>query len=148
MKPFEVKEVHVYNLNGTSLSEKCVCEHLGPVTDCAFSPDGNYLVASDANRKVICYKVPEFEPAHNKEWGFHNARVNCVAWSPNSVQVASGSLDTTIIIWSVLHPAKHTIIKNAHPQSQITRLVWLDDETLVSVGQDCNTKIWDITPIS
>ncbi|BET01561.1 WD domain, G-beta repeat [Nesidiocoris tenuis] len=141
-------KVHVYNLNGTSLSEKCVCEHLGPVTDCAFSPDGNYLVASDANRKVILYKVPEFELAHKQEWGFHNARVNCVAWSPNSTQIASGSLDTTIIIWSVLHPAKHTIIKNAHPQSQITRLLWLDDETVVSVGQDCNTKIWNVAPIS
>ncbi|KAL6429979.1 hypothetical protein ACFW04_007656 [Cataglyphis niger] len=61
--------------------------------------------------------------------------------------VASGSLDTTIIIWSVSNPAKHTIIKNAHPQSQITRLVWLDEETLISVGQDCNTKIWRIEKI-
>lgn len=50
--------------------------------------------------------------AHNKEWGFHNARVNSVAWSPNSTQVASGSLDTTIIIWSVAFPSKHTIIKS------------------------------------
>lgn len=80
--------------------------------------------------------------------------------------VASGSLDTTIIIWSVTNPAKHTIIKSkrskfckrtsinkhsyvldAHPQSQITRLVWLDEETLSSVGQDCNTKIWRIEKI-
>lgn len=52
------------------------------------------------------------QPAHNKEWGFHNARVNTVAWSPNSLLVASGSLDTTIIIWSVTNPAKHTIIKS------------------------------------
>lgn len=37
-------------------------------------------------------------------------------------------------------------LSDAHPQSQITRLAWLDDETLVSVGQDCNTKIWNITP--
>lgn len=50
--------------------------------------------------------------AHNREWGFHNARVNSVAWSPNSDMVASGSLDTTIIIWSVTNPAKHTIIKS------------------------------------
>lgn len=141
-------KVHIYELNGTQLVEKTTLEHLGPVADCAFSLDGKHLVACDANRKVILYKVPEFQLAHNKEWGFHNARVNCVAWSPNSQHVASGSLDTSIIIWSVLHPAKHTIIKNAHAQSQITRLVWLDDETLVSVGQDCNTKIWEIAPIS
>lgn len=54
--------------------------------------------------------------AHNREWGFHNARVNSVAWSPNSDMVASGSLDTTIIIWSVTNPAKHTIIKSKQIQ--------------------------------
>ncbi|KAL1122926.1 hypothetical protein AAG570_003251, partial [Ranatra chinensis] len=141
-------KVHIYTLSGASLAEKTTCDHLGAITDCSFSPDGQYLVACDANRKVILYRVPDFQLAHNKEWGFHNARVNCVAWSPDSKQVASGSLDTTIIIWSVAFPAKHTIIKNAHPQSQITRLVWLDDETLISVGQDCNTKIWTIAPIT
>uniref|UniRef100_A0A1B6EZP9 Actin-interacting protein 1 n=1 Tax=Cuerna arida TaxID=1464854 RepID=A0A1B6EZP9_9HEMI len=140
-------KVHIYQLLGTSLSEWKECEHLGSVTDCSFSPNGEYLVACDVNRKVILYKVPEFELAHNKEWGFHNARVNCVAWSPNSQQVASGSLDTTIIIWSVAFPNKHTIIKNAHPQSQITQLAWVDDQTLVSVGQDCNTKVWNIAPV-
>ncbi|KAI4472462.1 hypothetical protein M0802_016799 [Mischocyttarus mexicanus] len=140
-------KVYIYELVGTTLTQKTEVVHLGPVTDVAYSPDNKYLVACDANRKVVLYTVPEYKPAHNREWGFHNARVNCVAWSRDSEMVASGSLDTTIIIWSVSNPAKHTIIKNAHPQSQITRLVWLDEETLVSVGQDCNTKIWRIEKI-
>lgn len=75
----------------------------------------NFLPIFDFNAKLLLllliYPVV-FQLAHNKEWGFHNARVNCVAWSPNSQQVASGSLDTTIIIWSVLFPAKHVIIKS------------------------------------
>ncbi|KAL2722716.1 actin-interacting protein 1 [Vespula squamosa] len=140
-------KVYIYGLVGTTLTQKTEVVHLGPVTDVAYSPDNKYLVACDANRKVVLYAVPEYKPAHNREWGFHNARVNCVAWSRDSEMVASGSLDTTIIIWSVSNPAKHTIIKNAHPQSQITRLVWLDEETLISVGQDCNTKMWRIEKI-
>ncbi|XP_043289268.1 actin-interacting protein 1 isoform X2 [Venturia canescens] len=140
-------KVYVYGLSGTALSLKLELEHLGPVTDVSFSPDNKYLVACDANRKVVLYVVPEYKLAHNREWGFHNARVNTVAWSPDSIMVASGSLDTTIIIWSVTNPAKHTIIKNAHPQSQITRIVWLDEETLISVGQDCNTKMWRVEKI-
>ncbi|XP_065353027.1 actin-interacting protein 1 isoform X1 [Cloeon dipterum] len=138
--------VHIYTLNGTTLAEKTTLEHLGPVTDCSYSPDGQYLVACDANRKVILYKTDDYKHAHNKEWGFHTARVNTVAWSPDSASVASGSLDTTIIVWSVSKPNKHLIIKNAHPQSQITRLAWLDNETIVSTGQDCNTKLWAVTP--
>lgn len=140
-------KVYIYELTGSTLTQMTEVVHLGPVTDVAYSPDNKYLVACDANRKVVLYTVPDYKPAHNREWGFHNARINCVAWSRDSTMVASGSLDTTIIIWSVSNPAKHTIIKNAHPQSQITRLVWLDEETLISVGQDCNTKIWRIEKI-
>ncbi|GJQ82263.1 putative actin-interacting protein 1-like [Trypoxylus dichotomus] len=139
-------KIHIYELKGTELVPKTELNHLGAITDVAYSPDDKYLVASDANRKVILYSVPEYKPATNQEWGFHNARVNCIAWSPDSLLVASGGLDTNIIIWSVEKPNKHIIIKNAHAQSQTTRLSWLDNNTVVSVGQDCNTKLWTITP--
>jgi hypothetical protein len=33
---------------------------------------------------------------------------------------------------------------DAHPQSQITGIAWLDNNTIVSVGQDCNSRYWDI----
>ncbi|XP_017080062.2 actin-interacting protein 1 [Drosophila eugracilis] len=141
------QKLHIYSLKGGVLEPKTELDHLGAVTDVSYSPDLKYLVACDAHRKVVLYSVEEYKPAHNKEWGFHSARVNTVAWSPNSLLVASGSLDTTIIIWSVANPAKHTIIKNAHPQSQITRLVWLDNNTVISTGQDCNTKVWHVESI-
>nr|CAI5833201.1 unnamed protein product [Callosobruchus analis] len=138
--------VHIYELQDNNLNALQELEHLGPVMDVAYSPDDKYLVASDAHRKVILYSTEEYKVANTQEWGFHNARVNCVAWSPDSLLVASGSLDTSIIIWHVEKPAKHIIIKNAHAQSQVTRLAWVDNQTLVSVGQDCNTKLWTITP--
>jgi len=138
-------KTHVYVVTGNSFSPKTTLDHLGPVTDVKYSPDGNYLAASDGHRKVVLYSTASYEPAHNKEWGFHSAKVNCVAWSPDSKLVASGSLDTTVIVWSVAQPAKHLVIKNAHPQSQITRVAWLDDNTIVSSGQDANIKIWEIS---
>ncbi|KAH8236120.1 hypothetical protein KR032_006935 [Drosophila birchii] len=141
------QKLHIYSLKNGVVEPKTEMDHQGAVTDVSYSPDLKYLVACDAHRKVVLYSVDEYKPAHNKEWGFHSARVNTVAWSPNSLLVASGSLDTTIIIWSVTNPAKHTIIKNAHPQSQITRLVWLDNNTVISTGQDCNTKVWHVETI-
>ncbi|XP_026738812.1 actin-interacting protein 1-like [Trichoplusia ni] len=137
-------KVHIYSLSSGALSPGAELEHLGAVTDARYSPDSRYLVACDANRKLILYTTDEYKLAHNKEWGFHTARVNCVGWSPDSGRLASGSLDTALIVWTVAAPAKHTIIKNAHPQSQITGLAWLDDETLVSVGQDANTRVWSV----
>lgn len=54
-------KVHIYSLNGTSLELKKELEHLGAITDCAYSPNNQFLVASDSNRKVILYKLPEYE---------------------------------------------------------------------------------------
>ena len=48
------------------------------------------------------------------------AQVNCVAWAPNSIYVASGGLDCSIIIWSLDLPDKHYIMRNAH--DQVSRL--------------------------
>jgi len=139
-------KVHIYVLNNGSLTLRQELQHNGPITDCAFSPDNQYLVATDANRRLILYRLPDYEVVTKEDqWGFHSAKVNCVSWSPDSSLVASGSLDTSIIVWSVEKPNKHLIIKNAHPQSQITRLAWLDNSTIVSVGQDCNTRFWNIT---
>jgi len=137
-------KVHVFVMHNGQLTPRMELRHTGPITDVAYSPDGQYLVAADANRRVILYRLPGYEVATKDEWGFHTAKVNCVAWSPDSTLVASGSLDTSIIVWSVEKPNKHLIIKNAHPQSQITALAWLDNKTIVSTGQDCNTRFWDI----
>lgn len=61
-------KVHIYTLQGTTLNEKAEIVHLGPVTDCAYSPDLKYLVASDANRKVILYAVAD-EYKVNRSFG-------------------------------------------------------------------------------
>jgi len=117
----------------------------GNTMDLAYSPDQKYLVSADSNRKVTVYLTGSYEKPHKNEWGFHSAKVNCIAWAPNSLYVASGGLDCSIIIWSVDMPDKHCIMRNAHDQSQITRLSWLDNSSVVSTGQDANTKIWNIT---
>lgn len=58
-------KVHIYELKGTELVQKLELDHLGPVTDVAYSPDDKYLVASDSNRKVILYSVPEYKVRSN-----------------------------------------------------------------------------------
>jgi len=92
---------------------------------------------------VIVYTVPDYAKFNKVEWGFHNARINCVAWSPDCSMVASGSLDTMIIIWSMKEHGKHITIKNAHPQQSVQALAWLDDKTLISAGYGCLIKTWE-----
>merc|ERR1712240_735055 len=117
----------------------------GSAMDLSFSPDQKYLVSADSNRKVTLLTAGTYEKTTNKEWGFHTAKVNCVAWAPNPLYVASGGLDTSIILWSVEAPDKHCIIRNSHDQSQITNVAWLDNSSLLSTGQDANIKIWNVS---
>lgn len=63
-------KVHIYSLDGTSLNPKTEIVHLGPVTDCAYSPDRKYLVACDANRKVILYSVDEYKVSKDISFSF------------------------------------------------------------------------------
>lgn len=54
-------KIHIYSLNGTQLELKGELEHLGAITDCAFSPDFKFLAACDSNRKVVLYAVPKYK---------------------------------------------------------------------------------------
>ena len=135
--------LRVYTTPGLDLVKEITLT--GSAQQLAFSPDQKYLVSADSNRKVTLLTAGTYEKATNKEWGFHTAKVNCVAWAPNSLYVASGGLDTSIILWSVENPDKHCVLRNAHEQSQITGVAWLDNSSLVSTGQDSNTKLWNVT---
>lgn len=53
--------MHIYELNGDNLNLVQELTHLGPVTDVSYSPDDKYLVACDANRKVILYETEEYK---------------------------------------------------------------------------------------
>ena len=55
----------------------------GAPSDCAYSPDGKYFVTADSNRKVTLFNAGDYSKAVQREWGFHSAKVNCVAFSPD-----------------------------------------------------------------
>ncbi|PAV57649.1 hypothetical protein WR25_23291 [Diploscapter pachys] len=139
-------KVHIYSLSGGKLTEKKVLPHSGHITAIAFSPNDEFLVATDSARKVIPYAVnKDFANASDKEWTFHTAKVNCVAWSPNSRHLATGSLDTNIMVWDMQKTGEHPlVIKGAHAMSPVNALVWISENHVVSAGQDANLKHWHL----
>jgi len=138
-------KVRIYELaeNG-QLSEKKVLAHQGAISSVNYSPDGSHLVATDIVRKVVPYDVgADYKIAAEKEWSYHTARVNCSAWSPNGRYVATGGLDTNIIVWDLKNSGEHpVIIRGAHPMSPVNNIAWLSDSRLITAGQDSNLKQW------
>ena len=138
------QNIYVYDIQ--SLDEVKVIKLSGQVTSLAYSPNSDLLASTDSNRKVTVFAADNnYEKAHNREWGFHTAKVTCVAWAPNGRVLASGGLDCSIILWSMDMPQKHHILQSAHVQSQITGIKWMDGQTVASTGQDGNLKIWNVT---
>ena len=78
-------------------------------------------------------------------WKFHASKVNTLAWTPDSKHLASGSLDTNVIIWSIASPMKRVLIKSAHPTADLTRLEWLSDTSLLTAGRDGSFRTWEVT---
>lgn len=77
---------------------------------------------------------------------YHTARINCLAWSPDCNMVATGSLDTSVIIYEVGKPASsRTTIKGAH-LGGVYGLGFTDEYTVVSSGEDACVRVWRISP--
>lgn len=73
---------------------------------------------------------------------YHSARVNCLAWSPDGRMVATGSLDTCVILYDIDKPASSRItIKGAH-LGGVYGLAFFDDDRVVSSGEDACIRVW------
>jgi len=76
---------------------------------------------------------------------YHTARINAVAWSPDSSQVATTSVDSSIYVYDVEKAASARIaIRNAH-LGGVSALVFIDAQTLASGGDDACVRIWTLS---
>jgi len=134
-------KVHLYTLSGTNLTPGSeLTKHRSAVTTVAWSPSGDLLASGDSGREIIVW---EGDKPKVTGWVFHTARVTCLAWSPSGKHVASTSLDGDLYIWNVNEPDKRISTKNAHKGGS-NGVAWVNDNQLVSVGQDCALKSWDV----
>jgi len=139
----ENNSIHLFSIRGNEVVEEAVLKaHRGPITRLDFSKDGKYLASSDRNREVIVWDVAARE-VKVKDWVYHTARIDALAFSPNSSHVATGGLDQTLIIWSLENPTSRVTIKGAH-QGGISDIVWFDATTVVTTGQDCTIRSWTV----
>ncbi|KAJ3219180.1 hypothetical protein HK099_004778 [Clydaea vesicula] len=137
-------KVYLYELKGNSLVDlNTTLDSKAPVTSVSYSPDSSLLAVTDSSKNILVFDVAT-KQVKISQWVFHNARVNSFSWSPDGQHAASGSLDTNVEIWSVENPMKHISIKGAHLEG-VTGVVWLDNQTVASTGQDCMLKVWSLT---
>jgi len=137
-------KVYFYSFDGTNLTAKDKLEqNRGAITAIKYSPNGELIAVADTNRAIYVFDVKERSLKYN-QWVFHNARVNSINWSDDGLHAVSTSLDTGVIVWSIEKPMKKIQIKNAH-QENSTGAVFLNNNTIASVGQDACIRVWNLT---
>ncbi|CAA6665385.1 unnamed protein product [Spirodela intermedia] len=141
-------KLRVYSIHGGVLAETALLEkHRGPITAIRYSPDGSSFASADANREAVVWDCVSLE-VKLKNMLYHTARINCLAWSPDGSMVATGSLDTCVIVYEVSKPASSRItIKGAH-LGGVCGLAFSDKDSLVSSGEDACIRVWRLTPPS
>lgn len=139
-------KLRVYSISGDTLTEEAVLEkHRGAISVISYSPDFSMFASADLNREAAVWDRVSKE-VKLKNMLYHTARVNCLAWSPNSAMVATGSLDTCVIVYEVDKPASARMtIKGAH-LGGVYGLAFTDDSHIVSSGEDACIRVWNITP--
>ncbi|KAK9118219.1 hypothetical protein Scep_016312 [Stephania cephalantha] len=139
-------KLHLYSITGDTLKEEAVLEkHRGAISVIRYSPDASMFASGDVNREAVVWDRNTHE-VKLKNMLYHSARINCLAWSPDNTLIATGSLDTCIIIYELGKPASsRTTIKGAH-LGGVYGLAFTDEHSIVSSGEDACVRVWRLTP--
>ncbi|CAH1426588.1 unnamed protein product [Lactuca virosa] len=139
-------KLHMYSVKGDTLSEEAVLEkHRGAITVIRYSPDVSMFGSADANREAVVWDRASRE-VKLKNMLYHTARINSLAWSPDNKMVATGSLDTCVIVYEIDKPASsRTTVKGAN-LGGVYSVAFVDEKTVISSGEDACIRLWEITP--
>jgi WD40 repeat protein len=106
----------------------------------AITEDGKTLATGSWDRLTLWDVVTGKETHTLKR---HNRAVACVAFSPNSKVLASGSLDQTIKLWDVA-TGKELRTLTGHTERVPALAFSPDSKTLVSGSRGDTLKVWDV----
>lgn len=133
------------------------------VTTVAYSPDGQYAIAGDLDRKLVLWDMTTYEqvkvfPADDRETEDiiegHTNYLRIARFTPDGERIISGGADGRIIVWNVetgapehmYHPGNAESGVPGHT-SQVRDLVLLpnDPTRVLTASDDWTLALWDIT---
>ena len=135
-----------------SIEAGVVIHHLhlkGVARDVQFSPDGQW-VAFALGRLVQVWRTPALETSftpfalHNTMGG-HGDDVLCLAWSSDSLFIASGGKDMSVRVHSVHKLPGYVPISLSGHRSSV-RAVYFSEggDTVYAVTRDAALSVWEV----
>lgn len=146
--------IEIFELNNLEKSFNLKASMRAMLSYISISPNEKYVAVGDVLGKVLLFDI-ESRDIKTSRWSFHTGKINAISWRPQSDDsadgaeeeeedlVATGSLDTHIIIYSVKRPMKIVKYLNAHKDG-VNNVMWQDNDHIVSTGNDACIKTWEL----
>uniref|UniRef100_A0A6B2L0E5 Uncharacterized protein n=1 Tax=Arcella intermedia TaxID=1963864 RepID=A0A6B2L0E5_9EUKA len=132
-------DIHVYALSGGVLTEQPPIQgHRGSVSALTYSKDGK-LAAGDGNREIKVYEGRK----EVVSWVYHTSKIHALSWASDNTRLVSGSVDSSAIVWDLSQPDTRVHIKLAH-QGGVRGVAFRNSSSVITAGEDCSAKLWDI----
>lgn len=145
------KKVLLFSISGDEAKESGATadEHNADVTAVAYGPDGSNkekLLVSASSGYVDVWNDKR-DASLSSAWQFHNARINELKFNPAGTVLCSVGSDKAVIFWKDFEKfrPKPDVIQGAH-HCGVVHFDWVDDENIITIGDDSTIKKWTITP--
>lgn len=136
-------KTHIFSIVGGNFNEVTAIETRSAVSAVSYNPTGDLLAIGDVGRQVEVYERGTWATRIKGQWVFHTSRVTTLSWSPNGQHLASGSVDENIYIWNLASPMNKIHFPFTH-SGGVHMVQWVNDQKIVSVGNDHTTVIWKV----
>jgi WD40 repeat protein len=106
----------------------------------AVSPDGKFIAIAQ-NKEISIWELASGKQVGPPLIG-HYDEVTCIAFSPDALTLASGSMDKTVIIWDFLKGTKVSTLRG--PTDAVVGVGFTPDGHLIVRSLDRTVSIWDV----
>ncbi|MDQ1351481.1 MAG: hypothetical protein QG657_1784, partial [Acidobacteriota bacterium] len=115
-------------------------KHSGPVTACAFSPDGKTILSASRDNTVKLWDAGSGKEI--RSFNGHMDSVTGCAFSPDAKTILSASRDNTLKLWDA-GSGKEIRSFNGHMDFVTGCALSPDGKTILSASNDNTLKLWD-----
>ena len=111
-----------------------------PVTSCAFSPDGAFLVTCCQDGTAVIWNTRTGKAASGALG--HSQEVVEAAFSPDGKRVATASSDGSAMLWEV--PTGQPLSEPLKHNDAVQHVLFADAHTLITASLDQTVRIWEL----
>jgi WD40 repeat protein len=111
--------------------------HQNVVTCLAFAPNGKILASGSADKTIILWDVPGFQPRPVVLSG-HAGGIRTIAFSPDGSRLASGGADGSLRVWDVARGVQVDVRPATNP---INSLAYSPDGETIVVGREAPGRL-------